>query len=283
MFTVLDRISWPGSLDRANEDSCGSAGDWAWVIDTFIPPGTPAAMHIQSDAAWLAGFATERLAALAPRARNGAALLRQVMEDARDTFLAKAPPERQDFMTWPAGAMTLLRGEGRHLDIWTFGDTSAFIRHPDGSVRTIGEAPELRAAESAKAAEFLKATGSTPKTLLTTPAVRQWLRDRREQQRTGGGMPVLGLKPETADRLRHDRVDLEPGTIVLLTSDGFSALVDLYRHVDGKGLVETVLSSGLESLAREARRIETEVDPDGRLFPRFKQSDDATALMARWD
>jgi Stage II sporulation protein E (SpoIIE) len=282
MFTVLDRISWPGSIDRANEDTCGSAGDWAWVIDTFIPPGTPAALHPQSDAAWLAGFAGERLAALASQATDGVMLVRRVMTDARDAFLAKTPSERQDFMTWPAGAMTLLRGGDGRLDIWTFGDTTAFIRPPDGTLRTIGEAPELRVAESAKAAEFLKVTGATPKGLLTTPLVRQWLSDRREQQRTGEGMPLLGLRPEAAEKLRHDRAELASGTIVLLTSDGFSALVDLYRHVDAKGLVETALSFGLESLVREARRIETEVDPDGRSFPRFKQSDDATALLVRW-
>jgi hypothetical protein len=283
MFTVLDRISWPGSIDRANEDTCGSAGDWAWVIDTFIPPGTPAALHPQSDAAWLAGFVGERLAALAPDATDGPLLARRVMTEASDAFLAKAPPDRRDFMTWPAGAMTLLRGREGVLDIWTFGDTTAFVRQADGIVRTIGEAPELRVAESAKAAEFLEATGATPKTLLTTPVVRQWLKDRREQRRAGGGPPLLGLRPEAAESLRHDRADLVSGTVVLLTSDGFSALVDLYRHVDAKGLVERALSFGLESLVREARRIETEMDPDGGLFPRFKQSDDATALMVRWD
>ena len=51
MFTILDRISWPGSPDRANEDACGASQSWAWVIDTSIFPGTPAIMHEASDAA----------------------------------------------------------------------------------------------------------------------------------------------------------------------------------------------------------------------------------------
>ena len=59
--------------------------------------------------------------------------------------------------------MTPLRGREGVLDIWTFGDTTAFVRQADGIVRTIGEAPELRVAESAKAAEFLEATGATPR------------------------------------------------------------------------------------------------------------------------
>ena len=46
-------------------------------------------------------------------------------------------------------------------------------------------------------------------------------------------------------------------------------------------LIDAALASGLEPLARELRRIETEIDPDGALFPRFKGGDDATALLLR--
>lgn len=283
MFTVLDQVSWPGYGDRANEDSFGHAGAWAWVIDTFIPPGTPSALHPSSDAAWLAGFASERLKALAEEASDGVPLMRQVMAETRDAFLSAAPPERHDFMTWPAGAMTLVRGGEGRLDVWTFGDTSAFIRRPSGAVEVVGEAPEMRVAERAKAQEFLEATGATPGRVLNEPVFRQWLRERREEQRRGGGLPLLGLRPETADGLRHDVVKLEPGTLVLLTSDGFSALVDLYEQTDAAGLLDRALAQGLESLAREARRIETEVDPAGKLYPRFKVSDDCTALLVRWD
>ena len=45
MFTVLDRISRPGHPDKPNEDICGVSGDWAWVIDTSIFPGTAPVMH----------------------------------------------------------------------------------------------------------------------------------------------------------------------------------------------------------------------------------------------
>jgi hypothetical protein len=282
MFAVLDRISWPGYDDRSNEDSCGAAGDWAWVIDTSIFPGTPALMHPQSDATWLAGFASERLLALAPGADDGVALVRQVMEEACEIFMAEAPPERQDFLTWPIGAMTLVRGREGRLDVWTFADTTAFVRRPDGSVLTVGQGPELRKWEVARARELLEETGTTPATINGAPAFRKWLAERREGQRRSGGPFLLSLRPEAADHLRHETVPAEPGTDILLTSDGFSALVDLYGQVDAKGLVESALSSGLEPLVREARRIETEVDPDGKRFPRFKMSDDATALLVRW-
>ncbi|HEX2135808.1 MAG TPA: hypothetical protein VHG30_07865 [Microvirga sp.] len=283
MFTVLDQISWPGSPGRANEDACGAVGDWAWVIDTSIFPGTPSLMHPQSDAAWLAGFANRRFAALAADAGDGPELVRRVMQDCREAFLAAAPDDRQDPLTWPVAALTLVRGRNETLDVWSFADTSAFVRRPDGTVLTLGEAPDLRQAESAKAAELLAAAGCSLKEIWDAPVFRAWLAERRREQERGGGIPLFGLEPRTAAGLRRETVVLAPGTVVLLSSDGFSALVDLYRHVDANGLVERALASGLEPLAAEARRIETDVDPHGRRYPRFKASDDATALLLRWE
>ncbi len=41
------------------------------------------------------------------------------------------------------------------------------------------------------------------------------------------------------------------------------------------------MSDGLAGLLQELRHIEREVDPDGTRFPRFKRSDDATALLVK--
>jgi hypothetical protein len=281
MFTILDRISWPGSPDRANEDACGASQGWAWVIDTSIFPGTPAIMHETSDAAWLAGFVSRRLSDLAPHAEDGVLLVRHAMEEARTAFLAAAPEERRDSLTWPIGAMTLVRRRDASLDVWTFGDTTAFIRQPDGSVITAGEAPGLRTSEAAAAARLLQASGATPKTVVGTREFQSWLADLRRRQKQGGGLALLGLDPSAAERLRHESVPCMEGSVILLASDGFSALVDLYGLMDARGLMEAALASGLEPLAREARRIETEVDPAGKLYPRFKESDDTTALLLR--
>lgn len=283
MFTVLDRISWPGHPDKANEDICGACQDWAWIIDTSIFPGTTPVVHPKSDATWLAAFADERLSALAPQAQDGVALIRHVMEEARTAYRAIAPQERhEDFVSWPLGAMTLVRRRGGTLDAWTFGDTTAYLRHPDGTVLTLGDAPGLRDAESAKAAELMQAAGSRPNDILAEPVFLAWLGERRERQKKSGvPAALLSLNPDAAARLRHESVPCEEGAHILLASDGFSALVDLYEAMDAEALMNAALTSGLEPLARRAREIETEVDPDGKRYPRFKQSDDTTAILLR--
>ena len=44
--------------------------------------------------------------------------------------------------------------------------------------------------------------------------------------------------------------------------------------------MQAARTQGLVALGREVREIEA-ADPDGKRFPRFKQSDDATALLLK--
>jgi hypothetical protein len=105
------------------------------------------------------------------------------------------------------------------------------------------------------------------------------MRINRERTLSGEGTALFGLQPEAAGRLEHRRVRLAPGAIFLIASDGFSALAELYHRFTPAELVAAACLDGLEALARELRRIESEVDPDGTRYPRFKPSDDATALL----
>jgi hypothetical protein len=67
---------------------------------------------------------------------------------------------------------------------------------------------------------------------------------------------------------------------VLLATDGFLALVSDYRRYDAEALFAAAASLGLERLGEELREIESK-DADGTRYPRFKTSDDATALLLR--
>lgn len=281
MLEIVDSLSWPGSPDRANEDAFGAAGAWAWVIDASIFPGAEPRLHPSSDAAWFATFASARFVTLAPGATDGPALARQVMAEARAAFLAEAPAQQCDPLLWPLAALTLIRAGADRLDVWTLGDTTAYVRAGDGVASCIGLASVLRDRESREARKLLQATGVSPFEILRTPAFQDWLREQRRLLGAPGGFALFGLDPDAANGFQH-AVAPCPGPVdVLLASDGFSALVELYRHVSAAELIDAALARGLEPLAYELRRIETEADPEGAFFPRFKRSDDATALLLR--
>ncbi|MCC0030081.1 MAG: hypothetical protein H6891_07430 [Brucellaceae bacterium] len=64
-------------------------------------------------------------------------------------------------------------------------------------------------------------------------------------------------------------------------SDGFAALWQSYGRYDAAGFVEAALARSLDALVEELRHTETVEDPDGFTHPRFKVSDDATAVLCR--
>ena len=70
----------------------------------------------------------------------------------------------------------------------------------------------------------------------------------------------------------------EAGALLLLATDGFLALAANYDAYDAGGLIAAAKSRGLTALGEELRAIEA-ADAGGDRFPRFKTSDDATALL----
>jgi hypothetical protein len=80
--------------------------------------------------------------------------------------------------------------------------------------------------------------------------------------------------------MRRGVVKTAPGTLVLLASDGFLALASDYGAYGADSLMQAALEKGLKALGEELRAIETG-DAGGDKYPRFKKSDDATALLLR--
>ncbi|MEL6701252.1 MAG: hypothetical protein AAFO58_06180, partial [Pseudomonadota bacterium] len=70
------------------------------------------------------------------------------------------------------------------------------------------------------------------------------------------------------------------GDEVLLMSDGFSAAIADYAHHTAETLVDTIKRDGLHRVVAQIRDIEDR-DAECATFPRFKKSDDCTALWLR--
>ncbi|MCB1459818.1 MAG: hypothetical protein KDJ48_11255, partial [Nitratireductor sp.] len=95
------------------------------------------------------------------------------------------------------------------------------------------------------------------------------------------GVWTLGLVEEAADHVKVMEAEVRPGDMFLLMSDGFSALSEAYGCHTQTGLLQAAQEPGLAALLRELREVERVLDPDGQQFPRFKRSDDATAILGQ--
>lgn len=283
-ITVLDRISAPARPDGINEDACGAKSTRAWVIDGATGLGdrvyVPGA---QSDAAWLAGFASARFAAA--NTTDIRDIVRRTSQDAATTFNAAASSaDEVPAYALPSAAMILMVACRTKLHIAGLGDCRAWLRDDTGAVRTIGGLPkaEQRERDASRRARALADEQGHEGDLRHHPAVLDGLRRARADSNMSSSL-VLGLDSSVAERMAVETLEISETCTILLTSDGFHALTTDYDSFSPIEMLEAAERDGLASLLEQVRTIEREVDPECRQFPRFKQSDDASALLIRID
>lgn len=273
MLSFVEAISLAGDRKKQNDDALGFANGRGWVFDGATDLHETSLSGWPSDAAWIAHFANGFLHGARGDLR---ACVRGTSAAAAAEF-ARLSAGRA-FEKWQAPISSLLMleetGEGvRGVDL---GDSRVFALDAGGGMHVTGGPQEAADNEAALAAKQTDAD----KPLLRRTSTIQMLRRMRAELNREGASWTFGIDPACADHVREWAFVLKRPAHVLLMTDGFSALADRYRAYDAAGLVRAVLERGLHELGRELRAIETE-DSGGAKHPRFKASDDATALLLR--
>jgi serine/threonine protein phosphatase PrpC len=267
-FDLLQSISLAGNTATPNDDRAGLTTRLAWVIDGATDLGPPGLLGAQGGAAWLAseahaGFTDAEDAPLVDiHAAVGARLIA--------AWNAQRTREPEGRWEMPLAASVAVRLDADGLECGWLGDCTALLRR-GGNVTRIGPVDD-RAGETAQAAALAQHGLGSPKR--SAPILAE-LRAGRGRP----GMRVLSVDPahmvvETA------RLACAPGDELLLMTDGFATLIDDYAIYEPATLMAAVAERGLAALAMELRGIEQE-DAACTRFPRFKISDDATALWLR--
>jgi Protein phosphatase 2C len=278
-FEFVDALSIPGHPAKPNDDAWGQTGGAAVVLDgatnlcDSLLPG-------ESDAAWLSRFAARRLMA---HAQDGAAprdALARALGEAEKSFtgLRRRPPQHNHENPY-ASMMFVHAGDAGFEALW-YGDCAALVRHADGRIEIVGDAFDKRAAEARRVKMLAEAKGLAPAAGVNRPEFLSALRAARDSVNTEKGGWLFGPNAKAAEYVKAKHIDAAPGALVLLASDGFLALASDYGVHDAQSLIHAAESKGLEALGQQLRAIENE-DAEGRKFPRFKTSDDATAVLLR--
>ncbi len=270
-FDLLQSISLAGDAAVPNDDRAGHAARHAWVIDGATDLGPHGLVGAQGGAAWLAGQAhTAFTASAAPSvvtlfAEVGAHILAAWERDR-----TRDPEARWEKPL--AASLAVRLGEGA-LEIGWLGDCVAFLWSA-GSVTRLGPVKEIRSSETERAASLAQhGLGSMKKA--AAPIL-----DNLRSTRGRPGMRVLSVDPAHMTELGQSRIACAPGDELLLMTDGYAALIDGYAAYDDAALIAAIRARGLAALAEELRAIER-ADAACTRFPRFKASDDATALWLR--
>ena len=161
----------------------------------------------------------------------------------------------------------------------SFGDCVALVQRRDAGLETIGDAFKSKVAESNYAAKLAKEKGLSPASRANRPEFLASLRASRNRANSGRNW-AFSPDPRAGDHVGEQAILAPRGTIVLLASDGFLALASDYGAYTPEAFIAASQTKGLAVLGEELRAIE-EQDPLGHRFPRFKKSDDATAVLLK--
>lgn len=272
MLTLLDAISAGGDRAGQNDDAFGAAPGAAWVIDgatDLDAPLTPTA----SDAAWIARAANAWLHARDDIANaDPTALIRAAATHLRGAFAAHADPETTPRWRWPLAAILLVQERPGGVTVADLGDCRVFV-----GGAAVGGRERGKDDEHADAAAHAADTGGSR---YKSKDALAFLRSQRGAFYDTAA--PFGIDPRCAETLRIRNVAVARPAHLLLATDGFAALTDVYGAYDPATLVAAAVAEGLAPLLAELRAIEA-ADQDGARHPRWKRSDDATAVLLRLD
>lgn len=178
---------------------------------------------------------------------------------------------------WPIAALTWVRirhDSGRaRLEVWCLGDCKTLLRMADGRVVDVDPFDNpFEAQLLQRVREEAAQGGEDPATRLQR--MMPVLRERRTFQNSTRAPNSLCLYPHGPFDARSYSVDVEPGMMLLMMTDGFYRLVDTYGLYDDAGLVDACHVRGLEALMAELRAHEH----SGAASIAIKRADDASAI-----
>lgn len=272
MLKVLDAVSAPGREGRANEDGYGAAGRFAWIIDGATGLGDEELLDAPSDAAWLTAVVSEAFASHADTAPDVGALATRAAHIAAARFLAerrRPPAERYEI---PTAAVLLAEFRPGRVTIAELGDCGIYLCDgAAGGPARFGGSQSGRAQEQDNARRLMGSGGGR------TPEVVAFLRALRNRANQPGGYRIFAPERDAAAGMRIHTHDWNGGGEALLLTDGFEAAIEDYALFDQPALMAAA-RAGLAGPLAALRALERD-DPDCRRYPRFKPSDDATALL----
>jgi serine/threonine protein phosphatase PrpC len=282
-FTVLGAVTAPGS--SINEDAYAiwpkPVAQAAWVLDGVTGINQQALLPGPTDAAWFVAQVQDilpRLLASGFEAPIQSLLGQLISELAAVQERSWRDGVNDQHGETPAASFTLVRRLGNEIEIARLGDCPALLEMRDGRVLLLDD-PVLAEIEAdlKKQVLALRARGDRPAATLfqeMLPALRA-IRQRRNRP---DGYGVLCTDDTCVDLLQLDRFPARDIRHLLLLSDGYYRLVDVYGDETDESLLRQTLARGPTEMLARLRAIEAD-DPSGTQHPRLKMADDATALL----
>lgn len=271
---LVDRVCTKGPGAAANEDAFGFSRQCAMVVDGATTLGS--SQSGASPGRLLAETVCDVATALCAEysAAGWDAWFNEVLAQASARIARETEPDLLGARTSAAAAFVHVV-DGHLLDFCLFGDCTLIVRHPEGPISAFSDErlQKLDAVSIGFLHERLLALGSLDQARNATMPI---LQRHRDMMNTPQGYPSLTLDGAGVGLAKRGAVPVQPGSRVLLATDGLAEAVTLFNIACWEDLLTGRLSL---SDAEEALRLAQEEDPNCMVYPRLKKGDDSTGLL----
>ncbi len=281
IFDVIESLCIRGNT--VLEDRIGFGPKHLFVIDGASGlTGLQVTDH-SSDAAWLAEGLRQGLERLLPDlTRSPEDILREIAARLKEEFDACWKQQgRTESVEYPSAGVAIFRLNNGVLEYFGIGDCTVTLEHIDGTIEVISET-QLTVLDQA-AIEAM--TALSKETGCGIAQARKELNSLLIHNRKLRNQPKgYWIFDPSGVGLPHGRNESWPaGEICAVTAmtDGYAQLVEPFHTVeDLPDLHGQVKSIGLKVLAERLFSLQN-ADPECSGYPRFKQTDDTSALWAK--
>ena len=275
-ITVIDKVTNPGLLSKANEDLIVISDGLFVTLDGATGLGGQLIPSFSSDALWFVEAFSKYLVEIWQNERR----FLKAIEGAIDACIVEysehtSLKDQQDYQL-PSAGMVAIAIEDDLVRTFRLGDCTAYYANDYMAYNLFKPSPlEDLDARAIKAMTLEISNGKTLEQ--ARKAIMPILRTHRSLMNKPDGYGALSL---THECLKHIETTLAPTTnhsTLLLATDGFSA-IEKYKNYTVKDLLTNCLEQGLSDMVNEIREIENN-DLALIRHPRLKPHDDATALL----
>lgn len=262
--------SRPGSRHSPNEDWAGVTMHAAVVLDGVTAPSDLDTGCMHSVPWYVHQLGSSLLARLAADDVDLIDVLAMAIKNVADLHVGTCDLANSGT---PSATVAVIRSRNQHIEWLVLADAAILIESDDGlKVITDGRVNDFAAVQ--RDAALSTASGGERRQL-----INELVSAQRKVRNQPGGYWVAGSNPDAAREATVGATNALEGQRCALMSDGVTRLVE-FGDLSWAGLFEVLEQNGPDAVLNRIREIEAS-DSDLTRWPRYKASDDATAVVVR--
>lgn len=276
-----DIISHAGN--PVNEDIATIHNNSAWVMDGATGLYNKNLVDKDSDAKW---FVDEWNDYLLANIENWDKSLKEIIKKGisiiKNKYYNLVDENNIEPLAFPSSGIALIRWYDNKLEYLVLGDCTFMYKDKKGLVKSFKDY-KLEQLDGEVISQINKLINGENLSLLEArQKSMDMLIKNRLLRNTSEGYWILGFNESASDNCITGTIDLyeENEYEILLTTDGFYALIDKYKYTNESDIYKLLKDNTLDDLYRKIREIERS-DESGIKYPRLKKSDDASAVYLR--